>query len=130
MRIQHFYTTPEGGSRFGEIEIALTNAREDSFGHIILCSTPFVSPRVSVVELPAGLYQDWHCAPERQLVVVLDGSLEVESTDGETRRWRKGECFLADDTGGSGHRTRTLGGRALLLFAPVAPDFSLDAWQR
>lgn len=126
MRIVRFHTRADGGSQFAEIEIALANTREDAFGHLIAYSRPFVSPNVSVVELPDGLDQDWHCAPERQLVVVLDGTIEVETTDGDTRRWRNGECFLADDTGGRGHRTRTSGGPARLLFVPLAPDLDLN----
>lgn len=128
MQIQHFYATADGGSCFGEIEIALANARVDGFGHTIAFSTPFASPRVSLVELPPGLDQDWHGAPERQLVFVLEGIVEVETTDGETRRWGRGECFLADDTSGRGHRTRTLDGRAVVLFAPIAADFALETW--
>lgn len=129
MHIIRFHTTADGGSCFADIEIETAHQRDDEFGHTIHYSTPYQSPAVSVIELPAGLDQDWHCAPERQLVVVLEGELEVETTDGATRRWRNGECFLADDMGGRGHRTRTIGGRALLLFAPLAAAFELTAWQ-
>jgi hypothetical protein len=126
MQIQHFHATATGGSCFGEVEITLANKRDDGFGNIISASTPFASPRVAVVELPVGMDQDWHGAPERQLVFILEGRVEVETTDGEKRSWGQGEFFLADDTTGQGHKTRTVGGRAVVLFAPIAADFALE----
>lgn len=118
MKVIRISATADGGSRFEEIELALDQARADAFGHRIRFSEPYPSPAVSVVELPAGLDQDWHNAPARQLVVVLDGIIEVTTTDGVSRRWRAGEVFLPADVTGRGHRTRAIEGPVRLLFAP------------
>ena len=67
--------------------------------------------------------QDWHNAPARQIVVVLDGVIEVETTDGATLQWRTGEVFLPADVTGQGHRTRCIGGAVRLLFAPLPEGF-------
>ena len=69
-----------------------------------------------VTEMPEGLYQDWHPASRRQLLIVLFGTLEVETSDGKKHRCSSGEVFLADDVGSRGHRTRTIGGPARVLF--------------
>ncbi|HEY2540884.1 MAG TPA: hypothetical protein VGI28_15525 [Stellaceae bacterium] len=69
-----------------------------------------------MTEMPEGLYQDWHRASRRQLLVVLSGTLEVETGDERKHRCGSGEVFLADDVGSRGHRTRTIGGRARVLF--------------
>ena len=123
MRLTSFIATAEGGSRFIEVEAPFSQARQDEFGHTLRLSDAYASPAVQFVELPAGMDQDWHCAPARQLVVVLSGEIEVETTDGETRRWRAGEAFVPADITGQGHRTRCVGGKVQLLFAPLAEGF-------
>ena len=58
-------------------------------------------------------------APRRQLVIILSGELEIETSDGNKRHFRPGDMFLADDTTGSGHISRCLSD-ATALFVPVA----------
>ena len=126
MKITTFYATESGESRFGEVTIDLDLERIDDFGHHIFCSAPYESPAVQLVQLPADLDQDFHNAPARQLVVVLSGRVEVETTDGESRQWRAGDIFMPADVSGRGHRTRTLDGPALVLFAPLPDDFAVE----
>jgi hypothetical protein len=118
MKIITFHATEEGGSRFAEIDIPLDQTRDDGMRHTIHHSIPWMSPAAQFVHLPAGMDQDWHHAPARQVVVVLDGELEVETSDGETRRWRRGGVFLPADLTGKGHRTRCIDGPVSLLFVP------------
>jgi quercetin dioxygenase-like cupin family protein len=123
MKITTFETTSAGESKFRDIEIPLALQRDDGFGHTLSLSTPYASPNVQFVELPAGLDQDWHNAPARQIVVVLSGVIEVETTDGARRQWRAGEAFLPADVTGRGHRTRCIDGAVRLLFAPLPEEF-------
>jgi uncharacterized cupin superfamily protein len=51
---------------------------------------------------------DWHPAPQRQYIVLLDGEIEITVADGEARRFRGGDVLLVEDTKGRGHRTRTV----------------------
>ncbi|MCA8973261.1 MAG: hypothetical protein KDC98_01000 [Planctomycetes bacterium] len=127
MYITRFSTNPAGQSEFERRDIALSERRQDEFGHEIRTSLPFAAEAV-VVELPAGLDQDWHGAPDRQLVVVLSGRLEVEVGDGSRRQWGPGEAFLADDLTGQGHRTRALDGAVRLVFLRLGADFDLARW--
>jgi hypothetical protein len=127
VRVTRFFATAAGGSAFEEVDLAFPLARDDDFGHTLRTTHPFEPSSAVFVELPAGLNQGWHNAPDRQLVQVLDGEIEVETTDGETRRWRNGEVFMADDVDGKGHLTRVIGGPARLLFVVVPADFSLGA---
>jgi hypothetical protein len=78
-----------------------------------------------VTEMPEGLYQDWHPASRRQLLVVLSGTLEIETSDGEKHRCSNGDVFLADDVGSRGHRSRTIGGPARVLFVHLPPEADL-----
>ena len=78
-----------------------------------------------VTEMPEGLYQDWHPTSRRQLLFVLSGTLEVETSDGKKHRCSSGEVFLADDVGSRGHRSRTIGGPARVLFVHLPPEADL-----
>lgn len=69
-------------------------------------------------------------APNRQLVIVLKGVLEVQTMDGEKRRWGAGEMFMADDPRGKGHQTHVIEGPAQLLFLRVSDDFRVQEWIR
>jgi hypothetical protein len=51
-----------------------------------------------------------HNAPGRLLIVQLDGTVEVEVSDGETRRFGPGSALLVEDTTGKGHVTRNVSG--------------------
>jgi quercetin dioxygenase-like cupin family protein len=60
-------------------------------------------------------------APERQFVIHLRGSVDVEASDGEVRRFGPGDVVLVEDTTGAGHTTRALNGEARdTLFVPLA----------
>jgi hypothetical protein len=63
-----------------------------------------------------------HNAPRRQFIVHLEGSVEVEASDGEHRRFGPGDLVLVEDVEGDGHLTRWVGGgttrRVLFLALP------------
>jgi len=129
MHLTRFVTTREQGSCFEDLELAWPDARTDAFGHVLALSRNFAADCL-LATLPVGLDQDWHNAPDRQLVAVLAGRLEVETTDGACRQWGPGGLFFADDTDGRGHRTRVLEGPARLLFVRLAADFDVGVLTR
>jgi len=130
MRIIRFFDTPDGGSRFEEVDIAFPQPFTDEYGNTYHLTKSFSVPNAVIADLPHGLDQDWHVAPNRQLVIVLKGVLEVQTTDGEKRRWGVGEMFMADDPRGQGHQTRVIEGPAQLLFLRVSDDFRVQEWIR
>lgn len=127
MKIARFIPAPDGGSQSVEADIPIDNAATDAFGHLIRRSAVLPAQSAMLSEMPEGLNQDWHPASRRQLVVVLSGTVEVETSDGSTKRWSGGEMFVADDAGSRGHRTRTIGGPARVLFVHLPPDFALGS---
>lgn len=64
---------------------------------------------VQFAETAVGGTYDWHCAPRRQLVVTLSGSLEFETRLGETQLITTGDLLIAEDTTGGGHRWKLIG---------------------
>ncbi len=128
MRITRFFETADGGSSFEDVDVAFKHPRQDDFGHTLHLTSAIAAPDAVLVELPSGLDQGWHNAPQRQLVLVLEGTVEVETTDREKRRWTRGGLFAAEDVGGKGHLTRVLEGPARLLFVQVPDDFAVADW--
>jgi redox-sensitive bicupin YhaK (pirin superfamily) len=122
MKITRFASASDGGSQFVEVDIPIDNASTDAFGNTVHRSAVLPAQSTMVTEMPEGLYQDWHPASRRQLLVVLSGTLEVETSDGKKHRCSSGEVFLADDVGTRGHRTRTIGGPASVLFVHLPPE--------
>lgn len=51
---------------------------------------------------------DFHNAPQKQYILLLDGGVEIETSLGEKRQFQTGEVLLVEDTTGKGHRTRNL----------------------
>ncbi|MBV9827411.1 MAG: cupin domain-containing protein [Alphaproteobacteria bacterium] len=125
MKVVRFATASGEGSRFIELDIPINNATTDAFGNTVQRSAVLPAQSTMITDMPEGLYQDWHPASRRQLLFVLSGTLEVETSDGKTHRCGSGEVFLADDVGSRGHRTRTIDGPARVLFVHLPPDADL-----
>jgi hypothetical protein len=122
MKIVRFAAAPGGGSQFVEIDFPIDKASTDAWGHTNHRSAVFPAQSAMLTEMPEGLYQDWHPATRRQLLVMLSGTFDVETSDGRKYRCGSGDVFLADDAGSRGHRTRTIGGPACVLFIHLPPE--------
>lgn len=125
--IGRFRATKDGGSCFEDVTVPLGQSHTDEYGNSFVLTPPLDVASAAFVELPDGLDQDWHTAPNRQLVFVLTGTVEVETTDGAVRRWGPGSMLFADDTTGKGHRTRVHDGPAKLVFVRLPDGFRFPA---
>ena len=50
---------------------------------------------------------DFHAAGGKSYVVLMEGVLEIEVSDGECLRFTAGDVILFDDLSGKGHKTKT-----------------------
>jgi quercetin dioxygenase-like cupin family protein len=83
-------------------------------------SDPTPAGGVVFLSSPSGWVGDFHPAPHRQFIFLLSGGLEVEVSDGETRRFGPGAVLLVEDTVGRGHVSRVVGGgRAYVVAVPI-----------
>ncbi len=83
---------------------------------------------VQFAETAAGGTYDWHCAPRRQLVATLSGTVEFESRLGETKRIETGDLLMAEDTVGGGHRWKLIGEEPWRrLYVHLESDESADS---
>ena len=101
--ITRIYTDQLGESRFDTISIPLHEG-----GAIGYLSEKYeVEELIFRKVLPSYDY-DFHTAPARQFILLLDGRIEIESSLGEKREFGPGDVLLVEDTNGKGHRTRNL----------------------
>ena len=115
MTVTRIYSDPAGESHFEEVAIDLADA-----GAIGWLSAPQPVASILFRENDPGYDYDWHTAPRRQYIVLLDGEIEIEVSTGEKRRFAAGQILLVEDTTGKGHRTRhTRPQRRRSLFIPL-----------
>ena len=68
-----------------------------------------------------GWTSDQQPAPMRQFMVLLSGTMEVETSDGEIKQFKPGNIILMVDTWGKGHKARNIGKEYLHVFAVQIP---------
>ena len=103
MKITRVYADAAGDSHFGELDIPLKDA-----GTIGRLSERHSASNIIFRENDADYDFDWHCAPQRQYIVLLDGEIEIETSDGAKRCFCGGDILLVEDVSGRGHRTHTV----------------------
>ena len=110
-----------GGSRMVPVTLEQQEAIIAEGVPPVLVSAPIPATSVIFVDT-AELPEVWepHRAPRRQLVVVLEGVLEVETSDGQVERRGPGAVALAADVEGVGHISRVIEAPARFLMIPLA----------
>ena len=51
---------------------------------------------------------DFHTAPAKQYIILLDGEIEIETSSGDKRSFTNGAILVMEDITGRGHKTRNL----------------------
>jgi len=101
--VTRVYSDEEGESRFEDILISLKDA-----GDIGSLSEAFPAKAIIFREVLPSYDYDFHNAPQKQYIILLDGEIEIETSLGETRSFAAGNILLVEDTSGKGHRTKNL----------------------
>ena len=73
---------------------------------------------------------DFHNAPRRQIVVPLEGEVEIEVGSGEVRLISPGMALLADDLSGQGHKSTFRPENATTLFLLLPDDLDPTVWRK
>jgi len=103
MNICRIFTGADNQSHFEDIAIPLHEK-----GDIGKLSEIRAVTNIIFRETDADYDHDWHNAPQRQFVILLDGEIEIEIGDGSKRRFKGGDILLAEDTTGQGHKSKHL----------------------
>jgi quercetin dioxygenase-like cupin family protein len=103
----HMYSGDDGLTHFKEVEL---EGRKDDKSFRVTSDT-LAATGVYFRETEGEYDNDWHTAPNKTLVVVLEGGLEIVASDGTTRVFKAGDVFLQNDPTGKGHYTKALDGK-------------------
>jgi hypothetical protein len=114
-------TTRSGNSAFEDGELILTEQPMRDGAPPMFVGALGACEGAAFVEFAA-----FHCEPHpavpAQWVVPLRGVIEVEVSDGTSRRFGPGDLVLATDSSGRGHITRVIGDTPFEgLSVPSAP---------
>ena len=102
-KITRLYSDDNGESHFENLTIPLIDS-----GEIGRLSELIPVSGVIFREVEDTYNWDFHNAPEKQYIILLDGQIEIETSLGEKRIFKGGDIILAEDTKGKGHRTKNL----------------------
>lgn len=97
------YSDENGDSRFEDVSVPL-----DEAGEIGALSSIIPAQGIVFREVKPGYDYDFHTAPQRQFIILLDGEIEIETSLGAKRIFKGGEILLMEDTEGKGHKTKNL----------------------
>jgi hypothetical protein len=106
MKVVRIYTGPDNRSHFEDLQIPLKDGGKVGFVSDLTKATGVVFR-----ETTGDYNYDFHTAPRRQLVVNLEGEVEIEVGDGTRRILGAGDILLAEDTTGQGHKSRAVAGK-------------------
>lgn len=115
------YHDSAGQSHFASEKLSLSLVTFSPDLPPVSAAAPLPGSRLTIMSAPAGGVADWHTVPRRQVNIMLSGTVQIEVSDGEVRRFGPGSYILGEDTEGSGHRT-TVVRNADAYFAVFALD--------
>lgn len=101
--VTRIYSDENGDSHFEQILVPMKDA-----GDIGALSATQPVTGIIFREVEPSYDYDFHNAPQKQYIILLDGGIEIETSLGEIRIFDPGEILLVEDTTGKGHRTRNL----------------------
>lgn len=106
MIITRLYNDEKGESHFTDIEVELFDS-----GNIGKLSEKFPVNEIIFRETSGDYNYDFHNAPQRQFIILLEGEIQIETSLGEVRNFKAGEVLLVEDTEGKGHKTKSVDGK-------------------
>jgi hypothetical protein len=101
--VTKIYSDNNGDSHFEDVEIELREA-----GSVGKLSDVIPAKGIIFREVEPSYDWDFHTAPQKQYIILLDGEIEIETSLGEIRRFNTGEILLLEDTSGKGHKTKNI----------------------
>ena len=102
-RVTRVYNDANGDSHFEDLEIPLNDS-----GKVGKLSNEIPAKGIIFREVEPTYDWDFHTAPQKQYIILLDGEIEIETSLGDKRVFGAGEILLVEDTTGKGHKTRNL----------------------
>jgi quercetin dioxygenase-like cupin family protein len=122
MRYLRLYSDATGESHFEDCELVMEEHDYAPPADPLLVSEHFPASAFHLLTMPVGWVGNWHHAPHRQWLTVLNGAAMIKAGDGEERTLRAGDLFLVEDTVGHGHYDLNTGDTPLVLAVAICAD--------
>jgi len=106
MKVTRLYTGEDNETHFDIIDYELFDN-----GMIGRLSNKIKVKELMFRETDGDYNYDFHPAPQKQFIVLLDGEIEIENGIGEKRRFKNGDVLLVEDITGRGHKTKSIDGK-------------------
>lgn len=103
MHYTRIYSDENGDSHFEDVQIPLGN-----HGVVGYLSENFPVTSLQFRENLADYNWDFHTAPAKQFIVLLDGEIQITTSLGENRIFKAGDILLVEDIWGKGHKTKNI----------------------
>lgn len=103
IQITRIYSDKNGESHFEDFEVPLND-----HGDIGFLSDDEPVKSIVFREVKPSFDYDFHNAPNRQYIVIVEGGVEIETSLGEKRTFNTGSILLVEDTTGKGHKTKNI----------------------
>src|SRR5215203_1674581 len=98
VRYTKITTDRRGGARFEEVEVPQASTPFAENVPPVLVSAAMAATSVVFVTTPSDVRETQpHTAPQRQFGVVLEGAVEIETSDGDKRTFTPGVVALVED---------------------------------
>lgn len=103
MRYVRIYSDDNGDSQFEDVDIPLSDN-----GIIGNLSEAYPVKSIQFRENIPDYDWDFHTAPAKQFIILLDGEIEITTSLREVRIFKAGDILLVEDIHGKGHKTRNI----------------------
>jgi hypothetical protein len=101
--VVRIYSDEKGDSHFEDVSVPLLDK-----GKVGKLSEAVEAKEVIFREVEPTYDWDFHTAPQKQFIILLDGEIEIETSLQQKRKFSGGDVLLVEDTTGKGHRTKNL----------------------
>lgn len=108
MRYHHLYSDAQGESHWREVDVALEERVFAPPAQNILVSEPEAARAFVFLRLQAGWDEPAHPSPIPQVLICLQGRVQVTASDGDMREIAKGDVWRMEDLAGKGHHTKVV----------------------
>jgi hypothetical protein len=122
--ITHLFTGDDGRSHIEILRLPLEKGKQG------IASAIFRVEDIVFKRTPRRDDGRFHPAPQRQLVVTIAGSAEIEAGDGTICRLNPGDILWAEDTSGEGHKNRIVEEPRYIMVQRLSDDFQIGPARR
>ncbi len=104
--VTHIFTDAQGETHFEDKQVPMEAIKVGSKSETVKTTG------LQFRSMPDDYDSGWHNTSDRQYVVILEGGVEMQTSDGESRTFGAGDILFVEDTAGKGHLSKAVRGQA------------------